>query len=129
QAASGDPEAALATLAPHDGAPTIECWALMLALRLRLRAAGANEDAFDADIARARTQLEDRRLPALESLLLRIQLIAALTSHGSDARVERREAEALRQRLADSLAGDPRQQQRFLAHVTLEGEGRDPASA
>jgi DNA-binding winged helix-turn-helix (wHTH) protein len=121
QAASGDAAAALAILAPYEGAPTIECWALMLALRLKLHAAGdPAAPALAADIARARAQLEDRRLPALESLLLREALIAALAAQGSDARAERRDARALRQRLADSLDVDPERQHRFLARFAIE---------
>jgi len=126
QLARGDAAAALATLAPFDGAPTIECWALMLALRLR--AADASGPGCDADLARARAQLEDRRLPALESLLLRRALVEALARRGLPAVAERQAALALRQRLADSLGDDPERRRRFRARFAFDPDAA-PASA
>jgi hypothetical protein len=113
QLARGDATAALATLAPFDGAPTIECWALMLALRLR--ATGDDAGSFEADLARARAQLEDRRLPPLEGLLLRRALVEALGRRGRPCDGERDAAQALRERLAESLAADPERRRTFLA--------------
>jgi hypothetical protein len=130
--ARGDAAAALAVLAPFDGAPTIECWALMLALRLR--AADAAAPSLEADLALARAQLADRRLPALESLLLRRALVDALARRGLPAVVEREAALALRQRLVDSLGDDPDRRRRFLERFAFDPEAaaapakRRPAS-
>ncbi|HJV72318.1 ATP-binding protein [Ideonella sp.] len=115
QLALGQPHDALATLAPFDGAPTQEAWALMLALRLQAqqRAHGASAP---ADLARARADLSDNRLPALESLLLRQALVDALQVAGRPAEAEEqaRLAADQRARLAASLHAWPDHQAAFL---------------
>ena len=122
QFARGDAAAALATLAPFEGAPTIECWALMLALRLRAQEPAS--PGLEADVARARTQLQDPRLPALESLLLRRALVEALVRRHLPAETERDAALSLRQRLADSLGEDPARRDQFFAHFALPNRRR-----
>ena len=110
---AGDPAGALAIVSAYEDAPTLECWATMLALRLQARAAGTDAD-FDADVARARAQLEDCRLPALESLVLRRALADALAARGLPCQQERAAARALRDRLAESLAVDPGRRSAFV---------------
>ena len=103
--ALGDPRAVIEALASFDGAPTQEVWALMLALRLRAQIQLGSVAA--ADVARAHTELADVRLPALESLVLRRALAAAIAL-GGDATVAAEETAhvvAQRERLLASLAG------------------------
>lgn len=110
------PHDALATLAPFDGAPTQEAWALMLSLRLQAqqRAHGAPAP---ADLARARAELSDNRLPALESLLLRQVLVGALQAAGRPAEADEQARLAVEQRarLAASLQAWPDRQRAFLS--------------
>ncbi len=109
--ALGDPAGALDVLAPFDGAPTQEAWALMLALRLRAQVSTGAVAA--ADLQRARSELADVRLPALESLLLRAALVEALAT-GGQAEAARTEAARLRverERLLASLDSAPMSRQ------------------
>jgi DNA-binding winged helix-turn-helix (wHTH) protein len=105
--ALGDPAGAIDVLAPFDGAPTQEAWALMLALRLRAQIeTGA---VVATDVARAHAELADVRRPALESILLRGALVAAL-DHGGQADLAYAEARLLareRERLLASFDGTP----------------------
>ncbi len=120
--ALGDPQTALATLAPFNGAPTQETWTLMLALRLQAQC--LTRAVVQADLDRAHTDLLDRRTPALESLVLRQALVNALHAHGQeDAAVTQRTLLAAHlHQLADSLAGVPDQQARFKHCWGLAGD-------
>jgi hypothetical protein len=111
-----DAAGAATTLAAFDGAPTAETWALMLALRLR---AQTQLQAIDAtDLARAEQELAGRSLPALESLVLLCDLAAALAAAGrtEEAQARRARAQALRERLTQSLAAVPERQRAFVAN-------------
>lgn len=114
QLAQGDAAGALATLARHAGAPTIEVWSLMLALRLQAR--GAPED-----IEPALAAAQDRRLPALEGLRLRAALVRALRAAGRSAEAAEHAARhgAELERIAASLAGQPARQRALRAAGAL----------
>lgn len=105
----GAPQAALDALAGFDGAPTLEAWALMLAVRLRAQRQLGIVSAVD--LGRADRELADSRLPALESVVLRQTLVDALNAAGQP---EAAASHAVllaehRSRLAASLAGAPAQ--------------------
>ena len=105
--ALGAPQAALDALADFDGAPTLEAWALMLAVRLRAQWHLGRVAAADLD--RAERELADSRLPALESVVLRQTLVDALIAANQP---EAATAHALklaehRSRLVTSLARAP----------------------
>ncbi|MGM9487842.1 AAA family ATPase [Ideonella sp. YS5] len=116
QLALGQPQQALDTLASFDGAPTQEVWALMLALRLQAQQQ-AHGAALPRDLARARAELSDDRLPALEGLVLRQALARALQGAGrpDDAGEQARLAAGEAARLAASLQGWPERQRAFQA--------------
>ena len=111
--ALGDPVTALAVLAPFDGAPTQETWALMLALRLRAQI--AIRTVALVDLQRARAELADVRLPALESLLLRNALVAG--GNAREASFEYALLTAERERLIASMAETP------MTGAMLESQG------
>ena len=116
QLALGQPQLALETLGAFDSAPTQEVWALMLALRLRARQL-VHGAASAEDLARARAELSDDRLPALDGLVLRQALAEALrgASRHEEAEEQARLAAAQRARLAASLQGWPERQRAFLS--------------
>jgi tetratricopeptide (TPR) repeat protein len=115
QLALGQPRLALETLGAFDSAPTQEVWALMLALRLRAQQL-VHGAALAEDLARARADLSDDRLPALDGLVLRHALAEALGGAGQpeEAEEQARLAAAKRARLAASLQGWPERQRAFL---------------
>jgi ATP/maltotriose-dependent transcriptional regulator MalT len=110
----GQPEAALAVLADYDGAPTREVWAQMLAQRLQIGVALGH--AVAADVERARQEVGDRRLPALEGLILSRRLVATLNALGErdEAVALGRSHDATRTRLAVSLEAWPAVRDSFL---------------
>ena len=105
--ALGAPQCALDALAAFDGAPTLEAWALMLAVRLRAQWQLGVVSAVDLE--RAGRELADSRLPALESVVLRQTLVDALNAAGQpDAAATHAALLAEhRSRLVASLAGAP----------------------
>lgn len=109
----GDAQAALAILAPFDGAPTQEVWTLMLALRLRAQCLAGT--VAEADVARAHAELLDSRTSALESLVLRRALAEALAANGHSAAAQVQQAQLRHhlQQLAATLAEAPEQRARF----------------
>lgn len=113
--ARGDAQAALNVALRHDGAPTIEVWALLLAVRLRAQCQLGK--VIDADLDRARREVGDPRLPALEGLVLRRALIEALAAadRQADAAAQRTPYEAQRLRMAASLDATPERRAAFLA--------------
>jgi predicted ATPase len=114
QLALDDASGALATLAGYDGAPTVEVWVLMLALRLR--AATARRSLGQADLDRAQTELSSERLPHLEGVVLAGALADALAAskRKTEAEALRAVVRSRRDRLAASLAKWPERQRRFL---------------
>lgn len=112
--ALGQPLRALEILDAFDGAPTQEVWALMLALRLQARAQ-ADGTAAPADITRAFAELSDNRLPALESLVLRLALVDVLRTSGrqDDADEQGRLAHDRALQLDASLQAWPDHQRAF----------------
>lgn len=107
QLALGAPQAALDALAAFDGAPTLEAWALMLAVRLRAQWQLGIVSAVDLE--RAGRELADSRLPALESVVLRQTLVDALIAAGQPEVAATHTALLTehRSRLVASLAGAP----------------------
>lgn len=119
QFALGDAAGALATLAGHDGAPTLEVWALMLALRLDAGRALGTDTA--PDVKRALAVVGDRRLPALEGLVLQRSLVHALRvlARAAEAQAHaQRHAQRL-EAVAHSLAGQPARAQALLQRFAL----------
>ena len=114
QLALGDAAGARATLAAFDGAPTQEVWALMLALRLHAQV--QLNAVVGADLARAVAELDDSRVPALESTVLRRALVDALRAAGQvvEAEVQAAALEAQRTRLLASLSAHPAHRQRLM---------------
>ena len=122
QLALGAPQAALATLASFDDAPTQEAWALMLALRLQAQV--QTNAVVAADLERAATELSDSRLPALESLALRQALVHALGAVGrhEDAAAQAARLASHQGRLMASLAAEPDRMALFAHTWNVQGD-------
>ncbi len=105
--ALGDAAGALAAIAHLDAAPTREVWAQVLALRLDAQRQLGAIDA--ATLESALAEAAAAHLPAVEGLVLRRSLVAALLASGraAHAGAEGAHYEAERERLADSLAALP----------------------
>ena len=85
-------------------------------LALRLHAQVQLNAVVGADLARAVAELDDSRVPALESTVLRRALVDALRAAGQvvEAEVQAAALEAQRTRLLASLSAHPAHRQRLM---------------